>query len=96
MVLVDTSVWIDFLRGAPTAQVAMLEGLLEGDDLGLYRHSVLPGCQMGVSNGAVCISREGRRQADLSIAKAGSLSGCATMSPGRCSAFSWMIRASSG
>jgi len=33
MVLVDTSVWIDFLRGAPTAQVATLEGLLEGDDL---------------------------------------------------------------
>jgi predicted nucleic acid-binding protein len=33
MVLVDTSVWIDFLRGAPTAQVAALEGLLEGDDL---------------------------------------------------------------
>ena len=33
MVLVDTSVWIDFLRGAPTAQVETLEGLLEGEDL---------------------------------------------------------------
>lgn len=33
MVLVDTSVWIDFLRGAPTAQVEALAGLLEGDDL---------------------------------------------------------------
>ncbi len=33
MVLVDTSVWIDFLRGAPTVQVAALESLLEGDDL---------------------------------------------------------------
>jgi predicted nucleic acid-binding protein len=33
MVLVDTSVWIDFLRGAPTAQVATLEALLEGDDV---------------------------------------------------------------
>lgn len=33
MVLVDTSVWIDFLRGTPTAQVSVLEALLEGDDL---------------------------------------------------------------
>lgn len=33
MVLVDTSVWIDFLRGAPTSQVAALEALLEGEDL---------------------------------------------------------------
>lgn len=33
MVLVDTSVWIDFLRGTPTAQVAALEALLEGEDL---------------------------------------------------------------
>jgi len=33
MVLVDTSVWIDFLRGAATAQVAALEELLEGEDL---------------------------------------------------------------
>ena len=33
MVLVDTSVWIDFLRGSPTPQVATLEALLEGDDL---------------------------------------------------------------
>ena len=33
MVLVDTSVWIDFLRGSPSAQVAALEALLEGDDL---------------------------------------------------------------
>src|ERR1700693_3767328 len=33
MVLVDTSVWIDFLRAAPTAQVGVLEALLGGDDL---------------------------------------------------------------
>jgi predicted nucleic acid-binding protein len=33
MVLVDTSVWIDFLRGSPSAQVAALEALLERDDL---------------------------------------------------------------
>jgi predicted nucleic acid-binding protein len=33
MVLVDTSVWMDFLRGAPTSQVEALEALLEGDDL---------------------------------------------------------------
>ena len=33
MVLVDTSVWIDFLRGTSTVQVATLEALLEGEDL---------------------------------------------------------------
>ena len=33
MVLVDTSVWIDFLRGSSTAQVETLEELLEGEDL---------------------------------------------------------------
>ena len=33
MVLVDTSVWIDFLRGAPTIQVGTLQALLERDDL---------------------------------------------------------------
>jgi predicted nucleic acid-binding protein len=33
MILVDTSVWIDFLRGSPTPQVGLLEGFLEGEDL---------------------------------------------------------------
>lgn len=33
MVLVDTSVWVDFLRGAKTPQVDTLRGLLEGDDI---------------------------------------------------------------
>jgi predicted nucleic acid-binding protein len=33
MVLVDTSVWIDFLRGASTPQVGALDELLEGDEL---------------------------------------------------------------
>lgn len=33
MVLVDTSVWIDFIRGTPTPKVAILDSLLEGDDL---------------------------------------------------------------
>jgi predicted nucleic acid-binding protein len=32
MYLVDTSVWIDFLRGRDTAQVSTLKTLLEGDD----------------------------------------------------------------
>ena len=31
MVLVDTSVWIDFLRGTSTPQVAVLAELLDGD-----------------------------------------------------------------
>jgi predicted nucleic acid-binding protein len=33
MVLVDTSVWIDFLRGEPTPQVQALEGLLESGEV---------------------------------------------------------------
>ena len=33
MYLVDTSVWVDFLRGTETFQVAALKGLLEGDDI---------------------------------------------------------------
>ena len=33
MYLVDTSVWVDFLRGSGTPQVAALKGLLEGDDI---------------------------------------------------------------
>lgn len=33
MVLVDTSVWIDFLRGSPTAEVTMLESFLEGEEI---------------------------------------------------------------
>jgi hypothetical protein len=43
---------------------------------------------MGATNAAVCISQEGRRQADSSIAKAGSLKGAAATSPGRCCASS--------
>ena len=33
MYLVDTSVWVDFLRGSDTPQVAILKVLLEGDDI---------------------------------------------------------------
>ena len=33
MYLVDSSVWIDFLRGETTRQVAALERLLAGDDI---------------------------------------------------------------
>ena len=33
MYLVDTSVWVDFLRGEPTPQVAALEDLLSGDQV---------------------------------------------------------------
>ena len=33
MVLVDTSVWVDFLRGSDTPQVAILKELLAGDDI---------------------------------------------------------------
>ena len=33
MYLVDTSVWVDFLRGSGTPQVMALKGLLGGDDI---------------------------------------------------------------
>ena len=33
MYLVDTSVWVDFLRGSDTSQVAILKDLLDGDDV---------------------------------------------------------------
>ena len=33
MYLVDTSVWVDFLRGSDTPQVETLRGLLEGEDI---------------------------------------------------------------
>ena len=33
MYLVDTSVWVDFLRGAETPQVGILRDLLAGDDI---------------------------------------------------------------
>lgn len=32
MILVDTSVWIDFLRGADTSQRRMLHSLIEGEE----------------------------------------------------------------
>jgi len=33
MYLVDTSVWVDYLRGTATRQVAALRGLLAGDEI---------------------------------------------------------------
>ncbi len=33
MYVVDTSVWVDFLRGSDTPQVAILKGLLKSDDI---------------------------------------------------------------
>ena len=47
MVLVDTSVWIDYLRGTPTAQTEVLDRLLQGEGplLGdLILVEVLQGC----------------------------------------------------
>lgn len=48
MILVDSSVWIDFFRGKPTVQTAMLEGLLDSRPLGigdLILTEVLQGCK---------------------------------------------------
>ncbi len=62
--------------------------LLEGDDLGFCRHFLLPAAKWSATNLAVCISQHRRRQADSSIARAGSLSGGTATSPGRCCASS--------
>ncbi len=48
MILVDSSVWIDFFRGRPTAQTERLAGLLDSQALGigdLILTEVLQGCK---------------------------------------------------
>ncbi|HSW06484.1 type II toxin-antitoxin system VapC family toxin [Aquabacterium sp.] len=48
MILVDSSVWIDYFRGRPTAQTELLEGLLDSQELGigdLNFIEVLQGCK---------------------------------------------------
>ena len=48
MILVDTSVWIDFFRGTVTAQTDRLDGLLDSQALGigdLNLTKVLQGCR---------------------------------------------------
>jgi predicted nucleic acid-binding protein len=48
MILVDSSVWVDYFRGKPTAQTARLEGLLDSQELGigdLNLSEVLQGCR---------------------------------------------------
>ena len=48
MNLVDSSVWVDYFRGTPTAQTARLEGLLDFQELGigdLILTEVLQGCK---------------------------------------------------
>jgi predicted nucleic acid-binding protein len=49
VILVDSSVWIDFFRGKPTAQTGMLEGLLDSQELAigdLNFVEVLQGCKV--------------------------------------------------
>ena len=49
MILVDSSVWIDYLRGRVTAQTALLEGLLDSQELAigdLNFIEVLQGCRI--------------------------------------------------
>ena len=49
MILVDSSVWIDFFRGRPTPQTDKLDGLLESEELGigdLVLTEVLQGCRL--------------------------------------------------
>ena len=48
MILVDSSVWVDYFRGKPTAQTEKLEGLLDLQGLGigdLILTEVLQGCK---------------------------------------------------
>lgn len=48
MILVDSSVWIDYFRGKPTVQTELLEGLLDSQELGigdLNFTEVLQGCR---------------------------------------------------
>lgn len=49
MILVDSSVWIDYFRGRATSQTGMLEGLLDSQELGigdLNFIEVLQGCKI--------------------------------------------------
>ena len=49
MILVDSSVWIDYFRGRPTAQTDLLEGLLDSQELAigdLILTEVLQGCKL--------------------------------------------------
>ncbi len=48
MILVDSSVWIDYFRGQPTAQTDLLDGLLDSQELAigdLVFTEVLQGCK---------------------------------------------------
>ena len=48
MILVDSSVWVDYFRGKPTAQTQRLEGLLDSQALAigdLILTEVLQGCR---------------------------------------------------
>ncbi len=49
MILVDSSVWVDYLRGVSTAQTDLLEGLLDSQELAigdLNFTEVLQGCKI--------------------------------------------------
>lgn len=49
MILVDSSVWIDYFRGKPTAQTDLLDGLLDSQELAigdLIFTEVLQGCSL--------------------------------------------------
>lgn len=49
MILVDSSVWVDYFRGRATAQTGLLEGLLDSQELAIGDLSfveVLQGCRV--------------------------------------------------
>jgi len=48
VILVDSSVWVDYFRGKPTAQTVLLEGLLDSQEIAigdLIFTEVLQGCR---------------------------------------------------
>jgi predicted nucleic acid-binding protein len=49
VILVDSSVWVDFFRGKPNVQTGLLDGLLDSQELGigdLVFTEVLQGCKL--------------------------------------------------
>ena len=51
MVLVDTSVWVDFLRAKPTPQVRALKELLAGEEIAGVAPVILQEILQGADSG---------------------------------------------
>lgn len=58
MVLVDTSVWIDFLAGRTTPEVDIVDSLLEDEETICYTGSILQELMQGCSDDATATTIE--------------------------------------